>query len=303
MKKYKYNIRNCTKCGTEFRPFKNTQYQCSVKCRIVITNCEYCNIEFSYNINSLKRFCSRGCGSRSNSVQRKLIQCKNCNKNIAILITNTWTKYCDRKCKDEYQKIMFKGENNPNFGNRKPVMFKHTEDAKRRIQKGILKSWQNQERMNKHWKIINEYKEKYGYYPMNNPEAQKRSIESYKVGVLNNKYKTYTHGKCGDYISLKTKIHEWYQSSWELIRMIELDEDENVKFWTKKHKICIKLGNQKYYIPDFLIEFNDGIKLLEEVKGYVRNKELFELKNNKAIEYIKNNNIDNYVVNFMNHLR
>lgn len=303
MKKYKYDIRKCTKCDKEFRPLKNIQYQCSIKCRTIITKCEYCNIGFSYNINSPKRFCSRRCGSRSNSVARKVIQCKNCNVDIEIPITNTWSKYCNRKCKDEYQKIMFKGTANPNFGKTHKGMFKHTDDAKKRIKEGVLESWQSQERMNLHWKIINEYKEKYGYYPMHSPNSRNSAIKSYKEGVLNNKYKTYTQGKCGDYISLKTEIKEWYQSSWELIRMIELDENENVKHWTKKHKICIKLGNQKYYIPDFLIEFNDGTKLLEEVKGYVRNQELFELKNIKAEEYIKNNNIDNYVVNFMNHLR
>lgn len=303
MKKYKYDIRKCTTCKNEFRPLKKSQYQCSTKCRMITTNCEYCNKEFEYYVKKPKRFCSRICGSKSNSVERVIIQCKNCNIDVKIPITNTWTKYCGRNCKDEYQKIMFSGETNPNYGKRHKGMFTHTEDAKKRIKKGVLKSWTKKERLIQYYSAIESYKDIHGYYPMQSPDARESAIESYKKGILNNKYKTYTQGKCGNYISLKTNVNEWYHSSWELIRMIELDEDESVKYWTKKHKICINLGNKKYYIPDFLIEFNNGTKLLEEVKGYVRNQELFELKNQKAKEYIKNNNIDNYIVNFMNHLR
>jgi hypothetical protein len=43
--------------------------------------------------------------------------------------------------------------------------------------------------------------------------------------------------------------------------------------------------------------------VLEEVKGYVRNKELFNLQIQKANEYIEANNITEYKVNFMEHLK
>ena len=79
----------------------------------------------------------------------------------------------------------------------------------------------------------------------------------------------------GYYISKKTKIREYYHSSYELNRMIELDDDVNVKFWTKRHKIRIKYvvdkknrifhkKNSKYYYFN-IYRRNKGI--CEKQKG------------------------------------
>lgn len=63
--------------------------------------------------------------------------------------------------------------------------------------------------------------------------------------------------------------------------MKKLDDDINVLSWTKKHSIVIKYkhdGILKSYIPDFLIEYVDGSKIIEEVKGYIEDIEVFKLK-------------------------
>lgn len=53
--------------------------------------------------------------------------------------------------------------------------------------------------------------------------------------------------------------------------MIQLDSDNKVVYWTKKHKIKIlykaKTGKFHYYIPDFKIIYSDGSVVIEEVKG------------------------------------
>lgn len=120
--------------------------------------------------------------------------------------------------------------------------------------------------------------------------------------LLNTKQKQY---KRGYYISKKTKVKEFYHSSYEYTRMKELDDDSSVKSWTKKHKIKIPYqfeGLEKTYIPDFLIEYSTGEFVLEEVKGYVIDKRKYDLKCSVANVFCKNNNMS-YRVNFMNQKR
>lgn len=62
-----------------------------------------------------------------------------------------------------------------------------------------------------------------------------------------------------------------YDSLLERDYMIELEQDPAVKSWTNKHGIKIPysfLGLLKRnYLPDFLVEYNDGNKELHEGKG------------------------------------
>jgi hypothetical protein len=70
--------------------------------------------------------------------------------------------------------------------------------------------------------------------------------------------------KNGNYISKISRKQEHYDSSYELLRMKQLD---SLKIpWTKKHGIVIKYknikGKIKRYIPDFLVSNST----IEEVK-------------------------------------
>lgn len=111
--------------------------------------------------------------------------------------------------------------------------------------------------------------------------------------------------KRGWYTSTKTGIKEYYHSSYELQRMQELDNDDEVVNWTKKHGITISYhwkGSQRKYVPDFLIEFQDSTKLLEEVKGYVNDRDQYDLKCSIATVYCQENDMT-YRVNFMKQVR
>ena len=64
---------------------------------------------------------------------------------------------------------------------------------------------------------------------------------------------------------------EWFDSSWELQYMDELERDPMVIRWTRHHGLRITYrkwwGGRGHYEPDFLVELVGGTKELREVKG------------------------------------
>jgi len=63
---------------------------------------------------------------------------------------------------------------------------------------------------------------------------------------------------------------ENYDSALEREYMVELERDQAVVRWTKKHglKIPYKVfGFSHKYLPDFLVEYKDGHKEIHETKG------------------------------------
>ena len=63
---------------------------------------------------------------------------------------------------------------------------------------------------------------------------------------------------------------ERYQSDLERRMMERLEEDCAVKKWMKRHGISIPWidgqRHQRKYIPDFIVEYTDGRKVIIEVK-------------------------------------
>src|SRR3990167_10175341 len=98
----------------------------------------------------------------------------------------------------------------------------------------------------------------------------------------------------GELTQLRKNPFGWesYDSGLEREYMVELERDPAVKSWTKKHGIKIPyklLGFTHNYLPDFLVEYQDGSKELHESKGlplllWVSTK----LKSESAEEYCKN---------------
>jgi len=64
---------------------------------------------------------------------------------------------------------------------------------------------------------------------------------------------------------------EYYDSSWELEFMKELEKNPEIEKWTKNHGIIIPYwdpdGKLRGFKPDFLIEKKDGSKEIVEIKG------------------------------------
>ena len=76
----------------------------------------------------------------------------------------------------------------------------------------------------------------------------------------------------GKLIGLKRSPYgeELYDSDLEKYYMVELEGMPGVKTWTKRHGIKIPYRFffiKRNYLPDFLVEFNDGSKEIHETKG------------------------------------
>ena len=145
-------------------------------------------------------------------------------------------------------------------------------------------TWQDKIRQN-HWS--------------KNPAERKRISEAQsklmcdlvRSGKLNRRNKAF---KTGYYFNSTTGEMEFYRSSYERNRMKNLNDDSSVKKWTTKHNIRIPYdidGITHHYLPDFLIIFKDGTRVIEEVKGYIENEDLLHRKIKAARNYCKQRNI------------
>ena len=268
----------------------------------MVKRCNSCKKEFK----ALKKqaYCSISCANLEKYKAKQIvISCLFCKKEIRTTLCFKEKKYCSRSCKDESQKETLKGDKNNNFGNHALKGISRTQDKISKIKIGALKSWKdNFERKRKHSEKMHSYKAKFGIYPMHSKESQEKAKETIARKIASGELEKRCRGINGHYTSIKTGIQEFYHSSWELLRMQELDNDSTVLFWTKKHKIVIKLPIKGKYIPDFLITYVNGEKKLEEVKGHVIDPEKFEKQILSAQEYCDKNNII-FVLNFMIHLR
>ncbi len=119
------------------------------------------------------------------------------------------------------------------------------------------------------WK--KEYKEETGYNnPFENPEVRQKILSNENYINSKSKYKK------GWYKSTKTGAWEHFDSSYEYIRFLQLDEDSNVFYWHKNRSETIKY--QKYipetdsfkeanHIPDLFVIYVDLHIEVEEIKG------------------------------------
>ena len=78
--------------------------------------------------------------------------------------------------------------------------------------------------------------------------------------------------KHGDFSNPKKSPYnfERFDSDLERRMMVRLEADANVKKWMKRHGISIPWidgqRHQRRYVPDFIIEYDDGRKVIIEVK-------------------------------------
>src|SRR5262245_56960480 len=81
---------------------------------------------------------------------------------------------------------------------------------------------------------------------------------------------------------------EQFQSDLERKMMVRLDADPHVTKWMKRHGIVIPwIDGQKHqrkYSPDFLVEYEDGLKAIIEVKDPSRIDSPDVLRKRKAAE-------------------
>jgi hypothetical protein len=119
-----------------------------------------------------------------------------------------------------------------------------------------------------------------------------KRISTYTSKLANGEYKNKNNWICGEYERLNGGV-EWYDSSYELIKMKEYDSKELE--WTKKHGIRIPFikenGLKSFYVPDFLI-IKDKRKIIVEIKGWLKKDDV--LKANSAIKWCIDNDYEYY---------
>jgi len=100
--------------------------------------------------------------------------------------------------------------------------------------------------------------------------------------------------------SSKTNRWEFADSKWELVRMSQLDADEEVKSWTKlvgPVPYVDPNGVKRNYSPDFIIEYNDGHKVVEEIKPKAqKDNEINKIKSEAAQKYFNDRGIEYRIV-------
>lgn len=146
-----------------------------------------------------------------------------------------------------------------------------------------------------HKKVALEKRKEAGYEKTKNlnktlwqdKDLLERRIKTYCSRLANGEIKLKNNWKTG-YFRKSDGTEEWFDSSYEELRMDQLDQEE-VK-WTKIHGIKIPYTNEKglntYYVPDFYIEV-DGVITIEEVKGWIKKSDL--LKAEAGINFCKEN--------------
>jgi len=247
--------------------------------------CKHCSTTF---IGLKKQMCcSRTCGASSWKRKKKdinkvgpkkfLYECKFCNIDFK---GKRYQKFCSVKCFNLWA---------PRNINK----YKKSPPHRKKIglsQKGIKKPRQTKE----HSKKISVARK-----GMKFSVEHRANLSKSKVNSMNNKF-TFG-GKQSRYISTKTSEDNFSHSSYELKRMKFLDNNNDVIYWTKNHGLNIEYtlnGITRRYIPDFVVEWSDGRKTLEEVKGWVRNKKTFEAKNKSAVKFANENEMSFRVLFF-----
>jgi hypothetical protein len=263
--------------------------------------CKCCEKPFNtYKIKQI--YCSKSCGQCNKKQEKINKECEftGCTNTFEIL-PKSKRKFCSVECQCSWQKYSKLGENNGNYGKKNKWGY-HDDKMRLLISAKITKSWEKDSRVIKHNEARERFKLINGYLPTNSPSArEKRSEQNVKKYSETGHLTTYKNCKRGYYKSKKSGIEEYFHSSWEEKLMKLLDDDLNVVSWTKKHNIVIKYkhdGIFKSYLPDFFIEYLDGSKVIEEVKGYIDNIEIFKLKKNACEKFCLENGFK-YKINFM----
>jgi len=114
------------------------------------------------------------------------------------------------------------------------------------------------------------------FYGKNHNEVTRKQMSVSRTKLVSSGLIAPVRGIKGVYVSSKTDNKEKYDSFYEMLWMKILDLNDNVKTWTKRHGVIIPYDfeGSRHYIPDFLIQFIDESKSLEEIKGYEKEEKL-----------------------------
>jgi hypothetical protein len=244
-----------------------------------------------------------------------LIECDNCKERFIFIGTEAklqGKRFCSIKCRNKFVKNWINkdgiSKGLKKYYSKNTVwnknLSKNTDIRVKKISDGLKKSEKFQKTIHS-----KEYSEKMSKRNLQNGNPffgkthSKQNKENWSKQrsekIADGSYNFKNRGIKGYFYSKKNNDKFYYDSFWELIRMIILDNDTDVVSWTKKHNIKLKYvynDNQKYYIPDFLIKKNNEV-IIEEVKGY-ENEEKKQIKFKILNEYAVEHNLKISILQF-----
>lgn len=227
-------------------------------------------------------YCSHSCSSKvsnKNRYPKRKLTCAGCKKEVIVNESSQKDKYCSKPCYFEHQKDRLADQarktgkdSAKKISETKKQMYasgallhpllgkKHKESTKRKIRESHKKYYEIHDG---HWK------------GKKLPEETKAKIsETRTQNWIDGKY---DHLKTcwakGRYFFQKANKEVWYRSSWELAFMKYLDNNLDVKrceYENVRIPYYDTAEKKRNYIPDVLIEYNDGRKVLCEIKPFAR---------------------------------
>jgi hypothetical protein len=278
--------------------------------------CPECQKEFERQSWDIKKYekkgkvvcCSRSCSAKISNrsrYEKRTLKCKNCNIEILINQSDIREQYCSKDCYFEDQKDIL-AERARRVGRESAEKISQTKKEKfasGELTHPLLGKEHSQQTKRKISKKRKEYYKTHdGYWKgkkLSKAACEKMS-ETRTKRWINGEYKNLKNWSRGKHFFKKANEEVHYRSSWELAYMKYLDQRDDVRV-CEYEKIRIPYygtdGDRRNYIPDFLVEYDNGSKILYEVKPFVRkDSEINKRKFKAAREYCKKNNIKFKVV-------
>jgi len=318
----------CEWCGKveKILPFDKRRF-CSHKCHGAWTTaqsldeyaCEECGKTFTYTkaAKNKRRFCSLGCWyDHKSRTERKTTGCEQCGKEFEQINSGTQT-FCSVECYASHRR------DNPELYGCTVEDYQrlvNSPEAREKWQASMTKlwaDWKSGERVHpfkdRHHTqttkdLISRHHietgcvsgEKNGMFGRNHtPEAREKMSIAHSKMIVNggrNPYGKNNH-RTGLYESRKGgKVS--YRSSWERAFAVWCDNNDSIQrfdyepfaisYWDTENA-------KRRYVPDFLVEYTTGAKILYEIKpaAFV-NSRAAQLKAEAARKYCQENDIDAY---------
>lgn len=222
---------------------------------------------------------------RSTTTNRKsvvyVLQCEACgkrNEGCKVRYERSKMHFCDNKCRGKYKhdhpetwKKAIEALNSPES---------HAK-AKATIQvraaRGEWRHWlgkHHTEETRKHLSEVSKGGKRAGenngmFGRRHSAETRAKMSEKKSIAILEGRFNPYgMRNKKGTYTSIKTGKQHHFKSGWEETVMKYLDSSSDVVAWDYE---CVRIpyyydDHKRWYVPDFVITYQDGRKEMWEVK-------------------------------------
>jgi len=287
--------------------------------RTIIFSCDCCQQHFERSnkskprldykiLNNKEHYCSLKCAYQARKpTKAKENICNMCSVSFLMApCKEKETNFCSRECYWLYRKTdpRVKAKRKPLSESAKIKIGAANKGKQSRL--GAVLSEETKEKISNHHKETGCFKGDKNpmYGKVHTEQAKQKMSEIVSSEIVSGKRQRYgkNYHEKGYVFSTKLNVNVFYRSSWEKATTRWLDQNHDIKSFTYEPfyiPYWLIRGNEykqkHHYIPDFLVEYNDGTKELWEIKPLIyANTEKARQKQIAAEEYCKLNGINGY---------